>query len=504
MKFLWKIENFCNLKGGTLQSPSFSSHSTMWELIVHPSPGAAEGTIIVELQQLGTLDIDLNCSFALLDFEGLPYVWEEGRILRILEYYGCETPNLRVPNVIVHLKKKIDIFSSRKTEFQPNDVLTIQCSIWRLAERLTGDISIFARSRVESAKVVKQFDWNIPETSLFQENSILEHIEPIMDGEFLNIKLFSNKENSFQVECKVSMFRCKMEVKILLLDAMKVKKIQFLNDKHHFTANGKVWTFNTKISRNMILSHPNLFLSDNTITLHFICIFSENVTFNRRVAENEFFNIPMVNASLNQPSEASASIVKPEKNHPTGSKPPNTISQALTDMFQEGFLSDFNLRIGERVFPVHRSILGMRSQVFRAMVTSEMKEKADNCVDIPDVDEDTLQRLLRFVYTDKFDEGMGWEGAFSLYTAADKYALEPLKRGCSEILKSGFSVSNILEVLLLADMHHDDNLKSAAVDFISLNDKEIFGSDLWSTFEGKHATLALDTFRNLYFKKMND
>lgn len=82
-------------------------------------------------------------------------------------------------------------------------------------------------------------------------------------------------------------------------------------------------------------------------------------------------------------------IDKPENKQPSGSDHPDSILQALQEMY-EGFLSDCVLKIGSKEYPVHKAVLGARSRSFKAMFTTDMKEKDANCVDIKDVDEDTL------------------------------------------------------------------------------------------------------------------
>ncbi|KAG8170661.1 hypothetical protein JTE90_019780, partial [Oedothorax gibbosus] len=85
-----------------------------------------------------------------------------------------------------------------------------------------------------------------------------------------------------------------------------------------------------------------------------------------------------------------------------------------------------------------------------------------------------------------------------LYAAADFYDLDPLKQVCSEILSDGLCATSALGVLSMADLHQDQQLKSAALDFISLNDKDIIGTKDWTKFGKDNGNLALETLRELY------
>ncbi|GBL94354.1 hypothetical protein AVEN_199392-1 [Araneus ventricosus] len=111
------------------------------------------------------------------------------------------------------------------------------------------------------------------------------------------------------------------------------------------------------------------------------------------------------------------------------------------------------------------------------MFTKNMKEKTAKYVDISDISADTLRRLLLYIYTNIVDE-LQWEDASDLFRAADKYELLDLRAKCSYFLKAKLSSSNACGILVLADMHHDENLLQAAQDFIS-QDSEIFYSDAW-------------------------
>ena len=48
-----------------------------------------------------------------------------------------------------------------------------------------------------------------------------------------------------------------------------------------------------------------------------------------------------------------------------------------------------------------------------------------------------------------------------------QYALERLKVMCEEALCSNLSVDNVSEVLVLADLHSAEQLKTHAIDFIN-------------------------------------
>ncbi|GFQ98262.1 tdpoz3 [Trichonephila clavata] len=126
------------------------------------------------------------------------------------------------------------------------------------------------------------------------------------------------------------------------------------------------------------------------------------------------------------------------------------------------------------------------------MFTTGMLEKIQERVDVPDVEDDTLSRMLRYVYSNKL-EVLKWESYLKLYSAADKYEILTLKRKCSSFLKRNLNPSNVCDALVLADMHLDDDLKKAVQDYIFKNEKNVFSSEEWTDFTKNNVTLAAET-----------
>ncbi|GBM91380.1 hypothetical protein AVEN_42347-1 [Araneus ventricosus] len=53
-----------------------------------------------------------------------------------------------------------------------------------------------------------------------------------------------------------------------------------------------------------------------------------------------------------------------------------------------------------------------------------------------------------------------------LYVASDKYDILSMKRRCSSFLKENLCPTKACDVLELADLHQDDDLKSSVQDYI--------------------------------------
>ena len=73
----------------------------------------------------------------------------------------------------------------------------------------------------------------------------------------------------------------------------------------------------------------------------------------------------------------------------------------MTKLMEDSETSDFTLKVANKDFKVHKSVLGARSGVFRTMFLSGLKEAVEGEAVITDVDEETLQEVLHYIYTGK-------------------------------------------------------------------------------------------------------
>ncbi|PIO41026.1 hypothetical protein AB205_0193970 [Aquarana catesbeiana] len=84
-----------------------------------------------------------------------------------------------------------------------------------------------------------------------------------------------------------------------------------------------------------------------------------------------------------------------------------------------------------------------------------------------------------------------------LKSAAKQYALERLKVMCEEALCSNLSVENAAEILILADLHSADQLKTQAVDFINYHASDVMETSGWKSMVVSHPHLVAEAYRSL-------
>ena len=72
---------------------------------------------------------------------------------------------------------------------------------------------------------------------------------------------------------------------------------------------------------------------------------------------------------------------------------------------QSGACSDITFKVGNQSFSAHKSIIAMRSPVFRGMIEAGCTEASTGTVKVEDVDPAAFRQMLRFIYTDACEEG---------------------------------------------------------------------------------------------------
>ncbi|KAF8782013.1 Speckle-type POZ protein-like B like protein [Argiope bruennichi] len=132
------------------------------------------------------------------------------------------------------------------------------------------------------------------------------------------------------------------------------------------------------------------------------------------------------------------------------------------------------------------------------MFSNPMKESHKNEVSVIDIDETTVRNLLIYIYTGTISD-LTDSSAADLLFAADKYQLQDLKTLCCDFLKNTMSLQNVLNILVLGELHSDD-LKSFAIEYICnkcTNFSTIEELEEWKTLRKQRSALAMDVLTSL-------
>ena len=117
--------------------------------------------------------------------------------------------------------------------------------------------------------------------------------------------------------------------------------------------------------------------------------------------------------------------------------------------------------------PVHKFILQLRSPVFKAMLSSSMRESTSNEITITDFDHDAVKEFIRFLYLDTCDTST--LKAKSLLAMSHKYEVKGLFLSCEIDLIKMLSVTNVIQLLIFAELYEANELKTTALKFIKNN-----------------------------------
>ncbi|GBN72473.1 Speckle-type POZ protein [Araneus ventricosus] len=143
----------------------------------------------------------------------------------------------------------------------------------------------------------------------------------------------------------------------------------------------------------------------------------------------------------------------------------NTYFEDFKALMKCGVHSDIKLRASGKIYPAHKCILSARSPVFKARLE---RENTNDCVDIKGLNDDTVCRMLRYIYTGEVGE-LRWDGATRLYAAAQEYEFPILISECLFYFKRHMRQSNTREVMQLVQRYRDARLKEIVAGFILKN-----------------------------------
>jgi len=168
------------------------------------------------------------------------------------------------------------------------------------------------------------------------------------------------------------------------------------------------------------------------------------------------------------------------------------LSQDLSSVFDSKELSDVVVTCDDGQFHCHKIILSSRSPVFKAMLEANMKENVTGRIEIKDMKLAVFDDLIRYIYSGEAPNVDSH--AEELFSAANLYQLEELKKLCELKLSSSLDVDNCINLLILGESHQAPTLKDAALNFVSKNLQRI--SD-WEQSLISHPNLMAEVLKSV-------
>ncbi|CAL1280887.1 unnamed protein product [Larinioides sclopetarius] len=481
--YVWAIENIFALTVGT--SPAFTIKSmemTKWTLRLNVSTSDIILRLYREEEDDGPEKIGIVYELSVLNDDGLPLIRRIGTYTFLRGRHGG------MQNFI----KKDDVFSRRKEEFLPTEVLTIRCRMWKKGvETLKPDVS-FARTRMGMDRHC--FVWAIKDFSTLPlKHKMTRMLKSNSEGSpelalILSLrKHFGIINVCIDMDCGDMTKSCAVKGEISLLDAegASVDSVKFYRylSRRHINLCRKFFVIQK------LPTHKTILLPNDVLSLRCEFEILYGIVWSKMETCAELESAIDTDVRKRRIKEIVESV--------TNSCP---FRQNVREYLEDGIFSDVALRADAETFQVHKIILSSRSPVFEAMFTNDMKE-TNEFIDIPDMDSGTLRSLLLYIYKNEVPE-VEWEKTANLLKAADMYELLELKKLCSNILKSHISRANVCCLLFLADTHHYEELHKAVLNFISKN-LDIFSSDAWEIFKKENSELAMDTMERIVYNVAN-
>ncbi|KAF8777218.1 Speckle-type POZ protein like [Argiope bruennichi] len=495
----WFIENYsycCQKNWGKLLSPRFTSEGlegTVWNLMLLLKEDSEENGYNISLF-LDRWKKDDGPEDFLLKFELSILASDESVLVsKQLEYTFRRGIGYGMPQFI-----KIDeVLLYQKAHFLINDTLCVRCKIWRGEGEVQSVTQFKAVTRIGIERmsflhVVENFSTLKP-----HEKNTIQVISPSDNELVISSNIYFCDDScckgkiivGITTSCsELSLTKCKLS----LLDKFgKVIECSKADCRFNPTS-ADIQKLPLSLTRTVILNRKDKYLLDDKLSLLCQCTFTFDIELEK--IEKTMHQIPLVAAhQINY--EDTYNIKKKLSACPS-------VLDDLKEIYNNLFLTDIELKTETKSFPAHKFVLCARSSVSKAMLTVDMKEKSRNCIQMEDIENDTVQELLLFLYSDNL-ENLQWESAIKLYYVGDKYAIEKLKMLCSSFLIDNLSTSNATELLLLADSHNDLDLKTFVEDFILEHDQEVFGSDEWENLIEINPLLVIKTM-HLKYKRKNE
>ncbi|GFV49876.1 speckle-type POZ protein [Trichonephila clavipes] len=356
-------------------------------------------------------------------------------------------------------------------ESLPQDTLTICCKMWRCAGCMEERIECVARTRIGVER--RSFDWAVEEFSdLGSKTRSAYIIRSVSEGKrIMSLNLFIAAEGIICLKLNALCENlCAFHLRWRILDASGASE-QNTNFEYscHDTLYKKLY-FPFHLKRDELITAKYPCFVNDVLTLRCECAFSTGIAFSGIESIAYGCGASSMNSAVSNPLS-------------------NIVARNLKSVLREQLFCDTKLKTKTRCLPAHKCILGASSPVFKALFT---KEGVEECVNVEDLDDDAVERMLQYVYLGELG-GLEWESACKLHDVAAKFEILCLKKECSSFLKANLTPRKACEALIHADKKKDDDLKKAVQNFIVEHSKDIINSDAWKQLMGTHLQLAADT-----------
>ena len=172
----------------------------------------------------------------------------------------------------------------------------------------------------------------------------------------------------------------------------------------------------------------------------------------------------------------------------------------FSHFFLTEFLADLEIKCEDQTFHVHRVLLAAASPYFLAMFQNDMTEASSRRIGLREIKPKVLKAALEWIYKSNLDVKVFKDDpdfAGDLLAAAEMYQLEKLKKIVEDELCGFLELENVLELVVMGDMHGAPKLKEKALKLIVEKKKEVKKLDDWKKFLKSYPDLTFEIIEML-------
>jgi len=143
----------------------------------------------------------------------------------------------------------------------------------------------------------------------------------------------------------------------------------------------------------------------------------------------------------------------------------------LDKIVSNQLFSDITFFVEGKKVPAHKLILEVRTDYFRRMFSSGLRESQSNEIQIFDCTPSVFTDVLRYIYTDSC--AVNDSNCISLLEQANFFQIDRLKAICERYWFDNINNRNCCSVLQVADRFNASQLKDFAMEFIFKNIQDV-------------------------------
>uniref|UniRef100_A0A0K0EWN4 Speckle-type POZ protein-like (inferred by orthology to a human protein) n=1 Tax=Strongyloides venezuelensis TaxID=75913 RepID=A0A0K0EWN4_STRVS len=477
-KYIYTIENFSlrpEKTGEKIISPTFgvgSKERSEWCLHIYPNGKKyLEGKVLVYLVLLKPDEVAALCKCSFLNNRG-----EEKFVDTKYESFwrGCES-------LSYDCSIKRDSLLNESNDLLFNDKLTILCE----AKITELEYIIYANFIPCRVLYISQTDvynfkykYTIQNFSLRPEKTGEKIISPTFvvgskersewclhiypngqdedSKEFISVYLTLLKPDKAKAKYRFS----------ILNNKQREKNVKFVSESENFVKDIGLG-FSQFVKKDFLLERSNSLLFNDKLTIQCEAEIFELESENRNYPET-LLNIPI---------------------------PPWKSSLDYENLYDPSSFYDCVIKVEDKEFKVHKTVLAARSSVFHDIFTSASDESQIYEIKIKDFNVEVVEKMLKYIYTGEVSDIQNM--ANQMFEIANKYELDRLKSISEQSMCNSLNTDNVLERFALSDKYPTERLKECCEELILKNIECVTTTKEWEYFVLLHPSLIGNLFSKL-------